>query len=198
MPLEVSFKISTNPTRLDFGFVETTGAYSVANAGGYGTPNLPAGAINLATLTIQKRGSAQSYTVNLAIPPDVTGTIVQSIANTDIGLQSDEKIPDGIYNITYKVYRQRVGQSFLVSEMDYNFAFTEGLKCCLRKLMKDIAVPKQSPCGCSDDTLKKLANAQALLDSVCYLVNCDQLDRAQEVIEYIQGYCDCNCQDCTD
>lgn len=199
MALEVNFKIQTNTTRLYFDFYETTGAYSFpSNPGGYGAPNNTSASIQWATITVTPYGSTTSYTINKPVPPDVTGTIAFAINNTDIGLSSTAKIPDGLYNIKYEVGVYQFGLPVSVSANDYMVEFVEGLKCCLRKLRKNVAVPTGSQCGCEDKLLQKLSNAQALLDSICYLVGCNQLDRANEVMTYLEGFCDCNCQECQD
>lgn len=197
MALQVNFKVETNTTRLYFDFYETTGEYSFpSNPGGYGFPNQTAGDIDWATVTITKNGSNTPYTISTPVPPSTTGTYAIPIANTDMGLAATEKIPDGVYFIKYTVGVIQNGSQIILSSMDYVIDFTEGLKCCLTKLRKNVAVPSGNGCGCEDKTLEKIANAQALLDSICYLVGCDQVDRAEAVISYLANFCSCNCSEC--
>jgi hypothetical protein len=197
MALQVNFKVKTNTTRLYFDFYETTGQYSFpSNPGGYGAPNLLTTDIDYAKLIITKNGATTSYTVSMPIPPSTTGTLAIPVYNTDMGLTSTDKIPDGIYNIKYEVGQLVNGSEVPLSAMDYTVDFVEGLKCCLSKLRKNISIPVDNGCGCSDKSLEKVANAQALLDSICYLVGCDQIDRADAVISYLANFCSCNCSEC--
>lgn len=198
MALQVDFKVETNTTRLYFDFYETTGEYSFpSNPGGYGSPNPDNLSIDYAKLTITKNGSTTSYTVYLTTPPSTTGSYAIPVYNTSMGLAASEKIPDGVYLIKYEVgTTDPLGNETPLSTNDHIVGFTEGLQCCLSKLRKNVTVPTGSGCGCDDKLLEKIANAQALLDSICYLVGCDQTDRAEAVIAYLANFCTCNCSEC--
>ena len=83
-------------------------------------------------------------------------------------------------------------------------AFIGGLACCISKLRQSIPVPRHVSCSCNCKgeckceckQIRCIAILGALYDSICALIECDKLDRASEVIAYLQRYCDSNCTGC--
>ncbi len=202
MALELKYSVEENEDRFGITFSEKTGLYSsTANIGGWAATSSLAGnpvvldAID-AVVTITKRGDGVSYPVNVYPTfPTSSREVDYLISSTSFGVASGTKIPDGIYKVTYSV-DYLVASGAQASAFDsFYFAFTGALKCCISNIRAGLSVPS-GDCECQDEAITDLSNAETLLNSICDLVQCDKLDKAQEVIEYLQRYCECNCSTC--
>lgn len=196
MALELKYTVTENPDRLGINISEQTGSYSSGNLGGYGSPNPALGDVVSAVFTIQKRGDTAIYSIDPSPElPTSDSTIQLLVPATSFGYAANEKIEDGIYKVTYTVnYVDSLGNQ--ASDFDsFYFAFTEKLKCCIRNIRSATPVPTDG-CNCSEEKINALASADQLLTSICELVKCDKLDRAQAVIDYLKRYCECNCTEC--
>lgn len=178
--------------RKAFNFSEKTGAYSATtNVGGWGTPNPATAAGVNPTLIITKYKDTVSYTVSLPSTFPTSNTSLEySVPYTLFGgTSSSDTIPDGVYNITYIIY-DASNPTAILAQTDTNFAFAKGVECCIGKAISRLGVPRHG-CGCEDDSCELAYNA-LLLDGICNLVKFDNLDQAEEVISYLQSYCDSN------
>lgn len=108
MALQIKEDIILADDCKSFTVGDITGSYSSSNTTGYGTAVIPA--ITYITYAIDsnidvtKQGSSTTYTINTSsFFPDYTNLVTASILNTDLGLTSTDTIPDGIYNIDYRV-----------------------------------------------------------------------------------------------
>lgn len=197
MPLEVKYDIETPPSRLSINFIDNTGSYSTGNQGGYGTPNPFIADVISSQIAITKRGDTTTYYVDpYPALPTTDSSMKYAIPATSFGFTSGQKITDGLYKVEYSVTYLDTGNNAATANDSFYFPFIEGLKCCIRKQREKISVPDPTCNGCQDKEVDKLARLDQLLKSICELTECDNLDRAEEVIAYLQNYCDCNCTDC--
>lgn len=196
MPLELKYDIETPGNRLSINFIEKTGSYSTGNLGGYGAPNPYLSDIISAQISITKRGGT-TYNINVyPTLPTNDPTLKYLIPATSFGFASGEKITDGLYQVAYQVQYLDSGNNVITSSDSFYFPFIEGLKCCVSKMRSKISV-SSSPCvGCEDKQRDEINQMSALVEGICDLVECDKLNKAQEVIDYVQKYCNCNCADC--
>lgn len=196
MPLQIQYNIETIPDRLSINFIDTTGSYSSGNLGGYGTPNPFVGDIVSSQITITKRNGT-TYSINpFPSLPTTDSSLKYSIPATLFGYTSGQKIEDGLYEVGYSVSYLDSGSNLVTATDSFYFAFIEGLKCCVTKLREKIEVPS-SPCvECKSQKSATVSALDQLLKSICESTTCDKLDRAQEMIDYVQTYCNCNCTDC--
>ncbi len=197
MATELKFQANQNQDRLGFNFIEETGVYSPGNLGGWGAPNPIVGDAVDSRIVITKRGETTSYPVNpFSLLPTSDTEYQYLILGTSFGFAANEKITDGLYKIEYTVdYVDSLGFQQTLYDSFY-FAFTKGLECCISNIRESLSVPSGA-CECDDAAITALSNAETLLNSVCKLVECDKLDKAQEVIDFLQRYCDCNCTTCS-
>lgn len=88
-----------------YNMSDDTGTYNVTtNPGGYGSPNPATTDVLTAVQTILKYNTATTYSKTLyPTLPTVTNTTTVTVANTDLGLASTERIADGIYLLTYTI-----------------------------------------------------------------------------------------------
>lgn len=197
MPLELKYSIETSPTRLSINFIENTGSYSTGNQGGYGSPNPFVGDIISSTVSITKKNDTVTYYINpYPALPTIDSSLKYAIPATDFGYASGVKIQDGLYRVDYSVTYLDTGNNAVTANDSFYFAFIEGIKCCIRKQREKIPVPDPTCNGCQNEDIDKIARLDQLLKSVCELTECDNLEKAEKVIEYLQNYCDCNCADC--
>jgi hypothetical protein len=197
MPLELKYNVEEPQSRTSINFIETTGSYSTGNLGGYGTPNPFVGDAISSSISITKRGSSTTYTINpYSALPTLDSAAKYAISATQFGFSSGEKITDGLYQVSYSVTYLDTGNNAATATDSFYSAFIGGIECCIRKQREKIPVPDPSCMGCQSEQITKLAHLDQLFQSVCELVECDNLDKAEEVIAYLQHYCDCNCADC--
>ncbi len=195
--------------RLAVSFSELTGAYSLSNLGGWGSPN-PVIADNIlsAVLNFTRLGETITYPINVYVPPSTIQNLSFPTIDTSqklvipyslFGGAQGAKLPNDIWAIEYLV--QTIdGKTIVVT---IYAALIKGIACCISKLRQNVTVPKSVSCTCRGvckcdwKEIKCIATLNALYDSICPLIECGKLSRAQEVIKYLQAYCDCNCKGCS-
>lgn len=204
MPLINKFSVTQPQDRLSINVNDKTGAITAQNLGGYGAPNPTVGSITSAKFLINKRlpdgETPVIYTITPVTPlPTTDNTLVKNILGTSFGFTG--KIADGIYYGQYQLFQSSGGgPPTMVAHDAHYFALTGGIKCCLKQIRKGVAVPT-TMCSCSNDScstcqVRLLNNAVALEKSICELVECDLLNKAQEVIDFLKLYCQNNCTTC--
>jgi len=196
MAIELKYSIEENPDRLGINFTEKTGAYSSGNLGGWGAPNEVIADATDAIVSINARGSSDIYSISLfPTLPTSSKEIENLIPATSFGFASGEKITDGIYQIAYTVnYVDNNGNEASSTDSFY-FAFVEGIRCCIANIRSRFH-PPEGECNCTGEDKSKFYAAEALYNSICGAVSCDKLDKTQEIIDYLQRYCECNCTTC--
>lgn len=203
MAVAINFKAKQTTDQLYVVVNELTGTYDAStNLGGYGAPNPIVGAALSAQLIFTKLGDTTSYTVNIFTSgfPTTDKTKTVSIPYTSFGGAAGDKMPNGIWNVEYIV----TFPNSITTHNDFYFAFVEGLSCCISKTRQEVPVPKNFSCKCTCGGQEKcskcktitIATLGALYDAICPLLECDKLDKASEVIAYLQAWCDCNCTTC--
>lgn len=193
MAVQAKFKIPESADRFSVVFSELTGAYdSSTNIGGWGSPNpdtTDATTVNIYIKTLD--GVTHTISNPVGFPTtDKTKELV--IPYTDFGGGSGDVIPDGIYPVRYEC--RDSGNVALTTDMQY-VAWVGGLQCCLTKLRKKLPIPTSS-CKCDLKEITEISNAQILLDSICDQLKCDDLDGAQNIIDYLKNFCKCHCTEC--
>lgn len=188
--------------RLGAIFSEATGIYdATSKLGGYGTPNPTVDSASYTKLTIQKYGSDDVYNISpLSGFPSNVSTTELLIPYTLFGGAVDEKIVDGIYLVTYTVYTTPTTVEVILASDSFYVAFTGGIACCLSAIRTELPVPTKS-CGCADKKknhcICNFAIVEADYRSICSLIECGKIDKAQEVIDFLINYCSENCKTCS-
>lgn len=185
MALELKFYFKDSFDGLSQVFSEFTSAYNAStDLGGYGSPNPTTGSLTYTELKIQMRGESTVYTVTpiTGFPSDKTNPPdTFPVPYTSFGGKRD-----GIFHITYSV---GTSSSNIVASNDYYFAFIPNIRCCMRKLRQGMKISKG--CGCKDEKWESMLNNWALVESLCGVLICENLDEVQEVIDYLKQFATC-------
>lgn len=195
MAVTLSFNLCEDCDRKGLTFTETTGAYSVSNTSGWGSPNRETSEATTAVLTIVDPNDV-TYTFDLfAESPAWPTTDVDQefeIANTDLGLSADEDLIDGLYRATYTVTRT-TATTFSYTQTT-NFLFYGVIKCQVFSLYGLIPT---SECDCNTDILELAFKASTFLKALEYAAstgNESDFDKILTVLERLTA--NNNCQNC--
>lgn len=103
MALDITFTIEETSNCKNIDITETTGDYNeITNPGGYGAPNITIDDVDEATITvIDMNAEDESYEIDVSDTLPNTDSEPYQIVNTDIGLETADKIPSSIYQFTY-------------------------------------------------------------------------------------------------
>jgi hypothetical protein len=192
--MSLILKISTSELKNSFVVYDCTGNYSSDNQGGYGVYNpkikdVEDAFLEIYTPAIPYSATAAPYKIKVysdmpndkefgfEIFPEMIG---QHAANS--GIES------GKYTIRYTVSgKDKNGVSYTKSVM-MSFVFIKNVSCCIDKLGKKVGKD-----AFKDDKQKKIIELENLLQSAQYHIDCDLLDSANDIIEYLKGQCKCCC-----
>jgi hypothetical protein len=196
MALELDVNLCPSDGCKEFKIYDTTGAYDpTSNDGGYGdaggtNPWASLSTVSSLTLT-EPDGTVYTHATVVGATPTVDpDAILTTITNEDLGLDDTDKIPDGIYTLTY-VIEDTDG---VLHSITCDFLVTCQLECCLDQKINDIDV---EDCGCEDDDLNKLFKAYLILAGAKDAATCGKLQEAEDKLEFLQAFCNyTGCSDC--
>lgn len=176
---------------------ETTGAYTLINLGGYGTPNVDLSDIISAVLTINIPGSSTPIVIDLfsITPPDnfpsddpTTPTFI--IDSVVLGLGPAGVLSDGLYTFQYDV----TDNTNVTYTYSTTFLMTCTIECCVAKLLAEVA---KCGCDCDDDAKEDALFAYTLLVALKSSLSCDNnTTKTNNILSSLQRICkfkDCNC-----
>ena len=160
--LKINACVKTACTELTIS--ELTGAYAVANPGGYGAPNITTGAVTSAILTITSP-SNQVYNINLLTTgyfPTTNSSSEYVIPMSQLGNRTF--IEDGQWTFYYNI---KTG-AYVTTR---SYIFTCNTECCVAELLANI---DDVDCNCQDttDQIMDYLKAKAFLDSLKYAAYC--------------------------
>jgi len=143
MALQLNFSTCVINGCTQIRFSETTGVYSSANLGGWGTPNIELSDAVTATLAVTPYGSTTTYTIDLLattlFPTDHT-SFEYDIPLSDIG--DPASIDDGQWLFVYTV--TDATDTYTKSMYKYFYCNTE---CCVTSMLPDVET-----CDCCKET----------------------------------------------
>lgn len=208
MALNININVVRSLDQLSFIVTDQTGVYNVnTNPGGYGAPNPVVGDFISAnvivtvcdTTTLLPTGASYNFNVFPTLPNTNGNGYV--IANTDLGLAADQKIPDGVYK--FFIEMETIDTTYDTTEYE---VFYEIVGCCIDTLTIEAA-----GCGCSSESkkIKDIVKANMWLGLLRPSVNelgqivdsaierCGQYEKAAEIIRELQKICNNkNCKGC--
>lgn len=164
-----------------FVFIETTGPYSVASPGGWGSPNTAWSTAYYAEITIKDSlgnviGTADTefaFTLFDSTPSStVWSTPKMNIPASSYGLTL---FVDGVYDITYTA-RLTQGGTIIASIEKYVLFDSQ-----FQNNMKEAEL-KLAQCGCNSNFITKLCQYRALDVSCQFMVQSGAYSTAQELI----------------
>lgn len=144
MALQLNFDICVTNGCTQLKFTETTGFYSSANTGGWGSPNTQLVDATTATLSITPYGSTTTYTIDLLVTtlfPTDNSSFTYDIPLSDMG--SPTSIVDGQWLFVYTILDD-LGTTHTKSIYKYFYCNSE---CCVTSMLPDI-----DTCDCCKET----------------------------------------------
>lgn len=197
LQLNINAELSYNSKSIELE--DTTGAYNVtSNPTGYGTPNPdttdvnPGGGGEITIVITDPDGN--DYTFDFSTTPSTWPTFpntlgtVLTIANTDVGLTTDDKITDGLWYVSYTI--------LFNDQTEYTrtqiFLFHYAADCCINKLLAKID-------GCCDECdeakLKAATTAYMALQAAKRAARCAKPLQSQKLLDKVNFICNQqNCQ----
>lgn len=169
---------------------DTTGAYSLGNTGGYGTPNDASTDITSAIITIGSLSTSGKTTILDTV--DVTSQINEGIVVGDYVFTNitPSSTADGMYSFIYTVISPAGTVSTTINKL-----FIGKVRCCVDKLWKVVPTKMCSECE-TDAYLDRVLTAEGYYRSLLAMGGCHQLDSITKVLTQLQAICsfeDCNC-----
>jgi len=143
MGLQLNFSTCVINGCTQIRFQETTGFYSTANTGGWGTPNINLSDVLTATLTITPYNSTSTYNLNLlatTLFPTDNSSFTYDIPLSSIGNPSN--IVDGKWLFVYTITDGT--NTYTKSIYKYFYCNSE---CCVTSMLPDI-----DTCDCCKET----------------------------------------------
>ncbi len=204
-PPDLKFRTCDKGDGTFIKFYELTGLYSsTSNLYGWGNPLtdtdpiMPITSTTWATVTIQKYGSEDEYTIDVwgSLPSDNPNYFLK-IYGTSFGFAAGEKIESGVYLITYKVGHAGLDDELIVDAYESKYVcIMPKLRCCIKAVRQEMNIPGSNPCNCKDEKITALATADQILKGICENAECDEPEKANTMISYLIKYCSCNCKTC--
>lgn len=179
-------------------FSETTGAYSIFNTTGWGTPNPELSTVYSAELSITTPTSDTFIFDLLATTefPTINSSVEYSIPYSSLGFSTG--LVDGEYTFVYNVMvdtteseREPIYATYTKTK---KFYITCNLDCCINKLLLNIEDVK---CDCSKEARSKYLEAFAMLQAFKHANACGRLGTATELFNELTKICNnVDCKTC--
>lgn len=194
--LAISSKANSDCKKLILS--DNTGAYNVSsNPLGFGDTGVPANQLDIqsvSTATVDiviytTDGAVETIPQIQVFPtiynPDFVACMEYTITNVMMGYDTSEKLPDGIYHITYTV--NGVVNSTLVSYTAAIWAFRScQADCCL-----GIKLGELDPnCDECKDENEDFCNAKMNLMAGESAIQCNKPKKALQFLKSVQDYCE--------
>lgn len=191
MSVILDFTICPSDDCKSLSFTETTGAYSINNLTGWGTPNEATSAATSATLSvIDTAGTTISFNLFSLSPhwPTTDNDQIYTITSTDLH-QGNTKILDGLYKFTYTVVTETRTYTTSIYKLFYC-----NIQCCIDQMFSLITDPS---CDCQVDAIAAASKANALLESLKKQANCGDVNKFNTTITILNKLCkNINCETC--
>lgn len=190
MALQLNFSTCVINACTEIRFTETTGVYSSANTGGWGTPNIDLSDAVTATLAITPYGSTTTYTLDLlatTLFPTDNISFTYDIPLSDIG--SPTSIVDGQWLFVYTI--TDATDTYTKSIYKYFFCNSE---CCVTSMQPDI-----DTCDCCKETsdYKNYILAWTQLQSLKKAAACGDSDNFTAIKKIVDKLClNSGCKTC--
>ncbi len=191
MALQLNFSTCVINGCTQIQFKETTGFYSTANTGGWGTPNIDLTDAVTATLAITPYGSTTTYTIDLlatTLFPTDNSSFTYDIPLSDIG--SLTSIVDGQWLFVYTV--TDATDTYTKSIYKYFYCNVE---CCVTDMLAELDLS----CDCCKDSTeyKDYILAWTQLQSLKKAAACGDSDNFTAIKKIIDKLClNSGCKTC--
>lgn len=163
-------------------FFDETGKYnSQNNKTGWGLPNNRIADVTIAVIRVFLPKSETYIAVNVFPSLPNTDNVGFEIIPSDIGLDS---FPPGVYKFQYVI---TMTDSTVLIRTIY-FFYYQPLECCINK-----KVSKLNLTDVDSVSAEKAYELQLLLENAIWALCSGQLEKSQEISDYIWSQCGCCC-----
>ncbi len=193
MALFLNFNIKESDNARELAFTETTGAYDAANnPGGWGAPNPLTSDMETATLSILPPGATTATDLNLFPSSYPTTSNIQEfiIKSQDLGLGTDVKLPDGLWEMTYTVTDTTPNPDLVYTNNQTIFVSGQA-RCCVYGLLADTDI---SCCDCDGSDLARALEAFTYYRAAIACAACGNTSKFTEALGIVNNYCDSKCK----
>jgi hypothetical protein len=197
MALELNFSAAEGSGCNSIVIYDKTGAYSISNLTGYGSPNFDLVTLSAASLKF----TSPSGTINtLALPvppttiPETTGIVGFTVLGTDLGLSSSESFEDGKWMIDVTLTFADPSSTTGFTDVTQNIVlyFLCQVNCCVNKI-----VARYNPLSCCQDSeLDTALDAYISFQAIKQAVKCGKIEKANSILTQLKKLCaasTCNC-----
>ena len=180
MALQLSFTTCENNSCSSLEFKETTGAYSLDNLNGWGSPNEDiSGATAILTVTLADGSATDLAMVGF---PTTDTTKVFTINAEDIGFSVGDQIPDQIISLVYSV----TTITALLIDQTQSVALYCQTECCVSNMFLDIDIDCED---CIRSQGDKATKAYTLLQGLKFSAGCGNTTAFNKTLTYLNKLC---------
>ncbi len=180
MSIVTAFDICQNSNCSNLIFSDQTGAYSITNTTGYGTPNESISGATAQLIVTLADGTAS--TITLTGFPTTDKTLEYTISAEDIGYSSGSQIDDQIISFEYKII---TALTTIITQYKTQ-AFYCQVNCCVNSMFIDLDI------NC-EDCLKSLGDramkAYLMLQGLKYSANCGDSTTFTKTLAQLNKLC---------
>lgn len=186
---------------------EATGVYNaLSNPGGWANPeilnsnpsaNNPAGTYNRELTITSPTGAVKTYTNAqlIGIFPDPTGANTIVLDNSAFNGSASDTLPDGTYEVTYKIDGQiNAGADTYSEQASAKYFAVSELDCCLDLLFHAVGTDCDN---CKSEKLAAALEVDAYIKAAQSALDCDDSAKATKLTLKAQWICNTfNCLNC--
>jgi hypothetical protein len=195
--LQLQFNIVKSTDCTSFGFVQTTGVYTLTtNEGGWGAPNdelvdVQDSYINITSVTADQAYELVEVTASASATDDIAFQDLIKVGETTSIGTSD--IIDGIYSFQHVVL---MNDSSLYNTTEYVLSLCE-IECKLKQLSIKYIDSVLDNCTCKETLLNSFVEANALYKSLLYAFQCGRFDEFNNILNNLQSLLSIiDCENC--
>jgi hypothetical protein len=195
MALSLSIDLCLQSNCTDLIFKETTGAYSLSNTGGWGSPNPVTGASYSAVLTATDPDGnvhiIDLYALSTFPKNDATFEYTIPIAQ----FSPLTSITDGLWTFVYTVDLSNNGTDLYTATSSK--VFTCSINCCLDNILTKIKADNCDSCDSNYYTYEEYVKLLAYRDALENAADCGDTDYIADILEIASKLCNkSKCKTC--
>jgi hypothetical protein len=200
MAIQVKITTKLSADGIYLTVTDTTGAYSLANTGGWGAPNLALSTVVAARLIVTGQDNSV-YTINvlpLGLPNSTQAPTVLTWEQITTGitpLNPTVPFPDGLYTFKYEIdilsFPGPLDATLTYTVTEY---FYFAVKKCVYRLLADVQL---CGCDCEADSVKIATDAYILLIGSIANACSSNREGVAKLLKLLQTYCSFSpCKSC--
>ena len=181
MAVLLNFSVCSSSDCTELTFIETTGAYSSANATGWGSPNELTSDATAATLAITTPAATTTTLNIISLFPQSVSNIEYIITLASVGYTAVTAFPNGIYTFVYTVTTSTTTYTQTKRILIYCQA-----ACCVWGMFAEIA---DSDCDCETSKIDDALEAWAYYKALVYAASCGPETKFTNLLTILDDIC---------